>query len=130
MVDCIACSARHPVGRPRKHEGGWTSANKRICIANETFTKWRRLRDELQLGNDDAVACYLWEAEVHSRNERLEPRLGQKMLVDSIGLWLCYRMSMLLAIQKNSSHHHQSYHQHLLFLQVRKACLEMFTPLL
>ena len=64
----------------------------RISIENETFTKWRRLRDELQLGNDDAVVCYLLEAEVHSRNERLE----HEMLVDSIGLWLCYRMRMLL----------------------------------
>jgi len=126
MADCIACSARYPVGRPRKHEEGWTSANKRICIANETFTKWRLLRDELLLGNDDAVACYLLEAEVRSRNERLE----HEMLVDSIVLWLCYRMHMLLAIQKNSSHHHQSYRQHLLFLQARKARLEMLTPLL
>ena len=67
MADCIARIVRYPVGRPRKHEGGWTSANKRICIANETFTKWRHLRDELQLGNDDAVAFYLLEAEVHSK---------------------------------------------------------------
>jgi len=31
------------VGRPKKHEGGWKSANKWICIANKTFDKWRTL---------------------------------------------------------------------------------------
>ena len=49
------------VGRPKKHEGGWESANKRICIANETFHKWRTLRGELNLVNDDAMARFLLE---------------------------------------------------------------------
>lgn len=51
-----------PVGRPKKCEGEWNSANKRIWIGNETFAKWRSLRDKLGLANDDAVACYLLEA--------------------------------------------------------------------
>jgi len=49
------------VGRPKKYEGGWESANKRICIANETFDKWRALRGKLNLGNDDAMARFLLE---------------------------------------------------------------------
>ena len=59
MATCLARGVHGSVGRPRKHKGGWGCANKRICIANETFKKWRCLRDELQLANDDAVACYL-----------------------------------------------------------------------
>jgi len=48
----VATDVKHPqasrqagpgrqVGRPKKYEGGWESANKRICVANETFDKWR-----------------------------------------------------------------------------------------
>jgi len=49
------------VGRPKKHEGGWESANEWICIANETFDIWRMLRGKLNLVNNDAMACFLLE---------------------------------------------------------------------
>ena len=52
-------TTRHRAGRPRKHSEGWESANKRICISNGTFLRWRTIRDEQGLVNDDAVARYL-----------------------------------------------------------------------
>ena len=67
------------VGRPRKYTDGWSSANKRIFISNSTFTKWRKLRDDLKLANDDAVARYLLSAVVERPGERPESeRLGLK----------------------------------------------------
>ena len=69
MASCLVGDKRGdkrvPVGRLKKCEGGWNSANKHIWIGNETFAKWRRLRDKLRLANDDAVACYLLEAVQH-----------------------------------------------------------------
>ena len=80
------------VGRPRKHEGGWECANKRICIANKTFIKWRRLKAELRLANDDAVACYLLAA-VQSLSGARNKVLECERLVDSklhcIIHWYC-----------------------------------------
>ena len=52
-------TTRRRAGRPRKHSEGWESANKRICISNRTFLKWRMVKDEHRLLNDDAVARYL-----------------------------------------------------------------------
>ena len=59
MATCLVQYPRRQAGRPKKHEGGWESANKRICISNKTFGKWRRLRDELNIANDDAMARFL-----------------------------------------------------------------------
>lgn len=64
---------RVQVGRPKKCEGGWKSVNKRIQIGNETFAKWRNLRTELRLPNDDAVACYLLAAVEHLDSPRASP---------------------------------------------------------
>ena len=68
----MARNVRSQIGRPRKHAGGWYSANKRICISNDTFTKWRNLKDKLKLANDDAVACYLLST-FERLNEQLQP---------------------------------------------------------
>ena len=62
MAAKLAGDARVQVGRPRKHAEGWNNANKRICISNATFIKWRKLREDFKLVNDDAVACYLLSA--------------------------------------------------------------------
>lgn len=70
MAVNIAGHARAQVGRPRKHKEGWSSANKRICISNATYFKWRKLRDELKLVNNDAVACYLLSVVVERSNQR------------------------------------------------------------
>ena len=63
---------RAQVGRPRKHTEGWRSVNKCICISNGTFVRWRKLRDDLKLVNDDAVAFYLLSAVVERSNEQTE----------------------------------------------------------
>jgi len=55
----LAKTTYRRVGRPRKHKDGWESVNKRICVSNETFLRWRTIRDERGLLNDDAVARYL-----------------------------------------------------------------------
>ena len=47
MANSVAWDPCSSVGRPGKHEGGWESANKQICIPNETFGKWRCLKTEL-----------------------------------------------------------------------------------
>jgi len=52
-------TTRRRVGHPRKHSEGWESANKRICILNGTFLRWRTIRDKQGLLNDDAIAYYL-----------------------------------------------------------------------
>ena len=57
------------VGRPQKYSEGWSSHNKRICISNETFIRWRKLRDDLKLVNDNAVANYLLSEVVNCSNE-------------------------------------------------------------
>ena len=62
MAAKLAGDARVQVGRLRKHAEGWNNANKRICISNTTFIKWRKLREDFKLVNDDAVACYLLSA--------------------------------------------------------------------
>jgi len=76
MVYSLAGDKRIQVRRPKKCEGGWNSVNKRIWIGNETFSKWRSLRDKLGLANDDAVACHLLEAvqrEVQREVQRPSP---------------------------------------------------------
>lgn len=79
MAAEITRVARTKVGRPRKHGEGWSSVNKRICISIETFTKWRRLRDDLKLVNDDVLACHLLSTVVECPIERPGPeRLGMK----------------------------------------------------
>ena len=55
----IARNTRSPVGTPRKYANGWNSANKRICISNDMFTKWRKLKEDLKMANDDALARHL-----------------------------------------------------------------------
>jgi len=47
------------LGLPKKYSEGWEGANKQIYIFNETFVKWRRLREERSLPSDDSMACYL-----------------------------------------------------------------------
>lgn len=46
-------------GRPRKYTYGFDSGHRRIYISNETFVKWRMLREDRTLSSDDAVAQYL-----------------------------------------------------------------------
>ena len=46
-------------GRPKKFANGWSQANKRIYISNETHVKWRMVKEEFRLVNDDAVAQLL-----------------------------------------------------------------------
>lgn len=46
-------------GRPQKYACGFDSGNRRIYISNETFMKWRMLREDRTLSSDDAVARYL-----------------------------------------------------------------------
>ena len=74
MVSCLAGvkrgDKRVPIGRPKKCEGGWKSANKRIWIGgiwigNETFVRWHNLREKIGLANDDKVACSLLKAVEH-----------------------------------------------------------------
>jgi len=77
VASSVAQLERGSVGRPRKHQGGWQCANKRICFANETFEKWRHLKTELGLVNDNAVACHLLQLEAEqrlngSKNKELE----------------------------------------------------------
>ena len=67
MAAQMVHNTRGQVGRPRKHAGGWYSANKRICISNDTFMK-----DKLKLANDDAVVCYLLST-FERLNEQLQP---------------------------------------------------------
>ena len=42
-------------GQPRKYSYGWDSCNRRIYISNETFVKWKMLREERILSSDDAI---------------------------------------------------------------------------
>ena len=56
-------------GRPRKYSNGWDSGNRRVYFSNETFVKWRRLREERSLSSDDVVACYLLT--LHGRNHEM-----------------------------------------------------------
>ena len=56
MVGRTAC-----FGRPRKHQGGWESANSRIYLSMETLAFWRRLRSEREFPSDNAVAVFLLE---------------------------------------------------------------------
>ena len=72
MAAQMARNIRSQIGRLRKYAGGWYSAKKRICISNDTFTKWRNLKDKLKLVNDDAVARYLLSTYEHL-NEQLQP---------------------------------------------------------
>ena len=46
-------------GRPQKYSYSWDSGNRRIYIYNETFVKWRMLREERSVSSDDAVVYYL-----------------------------------------------------------------------
>jgi len=57
----IVTRAGRPAGRPRKHQGGWDSANGRIYLSTETLVLWRRLRSEYDFMNDNAVAVFLLE---------------------------------------------------------------------
>jgi len=58
-MPALAKTMYRKVGCPRKHKEGWESVNKRICVLNGTFQRWRTIRDERGLLNDDAVARYL-----------------------------------------------------------------------
>ena len=57
----IVARAGRGAGRPRKHQGGWDSANARIYLSMETLVLWRRLRSEREFTNDNAVAVFLLE---------------------------------------------------------------------
>ena len=46
-------------GRPRKLVNGFVSANKRIYITDETFSRWRNLRADLNLETDNLLALHL-----------------------------------------------------------------------
>ena len=46
-------------GRPRKYQEGYARSAKRIYLIDETFTEWRRIKEEMDLASDDAVAQYL-----------------------------------------------------------------------
>jgi len=73
---------RGRVGRPRKHVGGWDSANRRLCIANDMFVAWRKKRDEMNIGNNDALARYLLSlAELPHHDEH---SLEHSLLCDNI----------------------------------------------
>jgi len=76
---------RGRVGRPRKHVGGWDSANRRICIGNDTFVAWRKKRDEMNIANDDALARYLLSlAEQPELSHHDEHSLEHSMPCDNI----------------------------------------------
>jgi len=53
------CGFQGGCGRPKKFANGWGQANKRIYIANETYVKWRMVKEEFGLTNDNAVAQLL-----------------------------------------------------------------------
>ena len=47
-------------GRPRKFADGFVGVNKRIYITDETFSRWRSLRADLNLSTHDLLAhCLL-----------------------------------------------------------------------
>ena len=46
-------------GGPRKFVNGFVSANKRIYITDEMFSRWRSLRADLNLETDDLLALHL-----------------------------------------------------------------------
>ena len=60
MAGIVARAGRGP-GRPRKHKGGWDSANTRIYLSTETLVLWQRLRNEREFMNDNTVAVFLLE---------------------------------------------------------------------
>ena len=51
MANFVAWSVRGSKGRPRKHERGWECVNKKICITNKMFKKWKCLKVKLRLAN-------------------------------------------------------------------------------
>ena len=48
-------------GKPRKHQGGWDSANVRIYLSTETLVLWQRLQSEREFMNNNAVAVFVLE---------------------------------------------------------------------
>ena len=46
---------RQRAGRPRKYEGSWFSANKRIYLTELTLEKLRAIKSSCRLGSDDAA---------------------------------------------------------------------------
>ena len=50
---------RQKAGRPRKYEGSWFSANKRIYLAELTLEKLRAIKSFYRLGSDDAAVQHL-----------------------------------------------------------------------
>ena len=52
-------------GRPRKHQHGWEQIIKRICISKVAYMKWKGIKEEKNLANDNAVAQYL--SSLHER---------------------------------------------------------------
>ena len=58
----IALMAEQPAwkrGRPATRTQDWETTHKWICLLNITFERWRALKDELKLPNDDSVASFL-----------------------------------------------------------------------
>ena len=47
------------VGRPRKHEGGYSKVTKVIRLLEKTFEEWRVIKGIEGLSDDDAVARHL-----------------------------------------------------------------------
>lgn len=50
---------RQRAGWPRKYEGSWFSANKRIYLAELTLEKLRAIKSSYRLGSDDAAVQHL-----------------------------------------------------------------------
>lgn len=61
--------SRARVGPPRKHIGGWASEHRRISLSNDTFARWRRLKEDRGLSDDNAVAVYLLTCCKNNRQE-------------------------------------------------------------
>ena len=89
--------AEQPVwkhGHPATRTLDWETTHKQIRLLNITFEKWRALKDELKLPNDDSVASFLLSlyTELKSRNnnsgQRDEPARREYDLSASIPLIL------------------------------------------
>ena len=46
-------------GRPATRTQDWETTHKRIRLLNITFERWRALKDELKLPNDDSIVSFL-----------------------------------------------------------------------
>ena len=73
-------------GRPKKFTHGWSQANKWIHISNETHVKWRMVKEEFRLVNNDTVAQLLLSRSLilsHSISPMAENTAALSRLVSS-----------------------------------------------